>query len=119
MEKRKTRPVHRVAPLPRFDFGLIMGLAEQLQLGAVKAFQIATREWQLAMEVLNVRVEMRWEDAKNGWRPLPRTSSPQSTSSTTPPAFTNTLSELPTVKEVGTPIHAGRQSVRRQVSSPF
>eukprot|EP00946_MAST-07B_sp_MAST-7B-sp1_P002991 g2991.t1 len=47
-----------VAPLPRFDSGLLMGLAEQLHLRMSVVESISKREWRLAMEVLEFRANM-------------------------------------------------------------
>ena len=58
---RGPRP-SRVAPLPRFDSGLVMGLAEQLHLRMSTAESIAENEWRLAMEVLQMRVGMALEE---------------------------------------------------------
>jgi hypothetical protein len=59
-----TRP-SRAAPLPRFDSGLVMGLAEQLHLRMSTAENIAEKEWRLAMEVLQMRVEMVLQEEKD------------------------------------------------------
>ena len=46
-----------LAPLPRFHFDQLMGLAEQLDLSVNVVMKIAEHEWQMAMDVLNLRVE--------------------------------------------------------------
>lgn len=84
-----------VAPLPRFDFGLVMSLAEQMELNVSTCFKLAEQEWKSAMQELNLRLVLRHQMELNGQRP--RFSSLQMTS--------QSLNGLPTMKTVGTPVH--------------
>lgn len=83
------------APLPRFDYGLVMGLAEQLELSAASCFELANEEWELALIELNLRLERRLEMVESGERP--RFSSFQ--------LSRGKINSLPGVKTVGTPAH--------------
>ena len=84
-----------VAPLPRFDFGLVMSLAEQMELNVSTCFKLAEQEWKSAMQELNLRLVLRHQMELNGQRP--RFSSLQMT--------LQSLNGLPTMKTVGTPVH--------------
>ena len=87
-----------VAPLPRFDFGLVMGLAEQMELNVSVCFKIAQQEWKLGLQELNIRLEMRDEMEDAGERPRLSSIALEQ----------RNMADLPSVKNVGTPVHLDR-----------
>jgi hypothetical protein len=84
-----------VAPLPRFDYGLVMGLAEQMELNASTCFKLAQKEWKLGLHELDARLELRRQMERDGERP--RFSSLTTSQ--------RNLNGLPSMKTVGTPMH--------------
>lgn len=96
------------APLPRFDYGLVMGLAEQLELSAATCFQLAQEEWDLGSEELRLRLERRREMELNG--EIPRFSSMELFSR-------SQTNKLPTVASVGSPVHM-KTIVQKSMGSP-
>ena len=85
----------QTAPLPQFDYGLMMGLAEQLELNSSICFKLAKQEWALGLVELELRLERRREMALNG--EIPRFSSLE--------LGRTKMNSLPSMKTVGTPIH--------------
>ena len=84
-----------VAPLPRFDYGLVMGLAEQMELQVFDCFKIAEQEWKLGLQELNIRISIRLDMEDQGIRPRISSLNPMLAE----------IASLPTIKKVGTPVH--------------
>lgn len=93
------------APLPRFDYGLVMGLAEQLELSAKSCFILAQEEWEFGSEELRLRLERRRDMDMNG--EIPRFSSMELFSRME-------MNKLPSVKTAGSPIHLKTIGVQKK-----
>tara|TARA_B110000208_G_scaffold106938_1_gene132759 strand:- start:177 stop:563 length:387 start_codon:yes stop_codon:yes gene_type:complete len=93
------------APLPRFDYGLVMGLAEQLELSAKSCFVLAQEEWEFGSEELRLRLERRRDMDMNG--EIPRFSSMELFSRME-------MNKLPSVKTAGSPIHLKTIGVQKK-----